>query len=335
MSAQEIHRQIDLLSESAFKEWLERHHSPLIERIDRLRIIEDDYRLDNIHRAVPQSQIKPIHNQERLTLYRGLPAKSEIRPGDWVALTPQYAAEHARDKTIAKIEFVEPTDIYWAGTDMNEFFYLPAAWRSDARSPIDYLKSISTEQLDILLNGEMASISRNQWAIQQIENKTRAAFDYELAGEYHGPDHWHRVALHAIACSRANGVDPLIPYLFAWVHDSQRQDDGVDPEHGQRAADFVHQNSRTLFSFLSETQVVQLANACELHSAGQTEEALHVQVCWDADRLDLGHVNIEPDPEHLCTPFSRQAHIIDYALRLSELHREDCADVDTLRLNFG
>ena len=50
---------------------------------------------------------------------------------------------------------------------------------------------------------------------------------------------------------------------------------------------------------------------------GFTDADLTVQVCWDADRLDLGRVGIEPIPEKLCTEPARDSKMIAWAYRRS------------------
>jgi uncharacterized protein len=88
----------------------------------------------------------------------------------------------------------------------------------------------------------------------------------------------------------------------------------MDYSHGPRAADFVADNRESLFAFLSDAQVRDLAEACRLHSDGHIEAAAQLQACWDADRLDLGRVNVRPKPQYLCTPYARQPWVIQLAL---------------------
>lgn len=56
-----------------------------------------------------------------------------------------------------------------------------------------------------------------------------------------------------------------------------------------------------------------LSYACMHHSNGLLEADLTVQVCWDADRLDLGRVGNVPSPKRLCTPAARDAELIRWA----------------------
>mgnify|MGYP003330260320 FL=1 len=45
--------------------------------------------------------------------------------------------------------------------------------------------------------------------------------------------------------------------------------------------------------------------ACVHHTDGLAEGDLSVQVCWDADRLDLLRVGIRPAAHRLCTDAAR------------------------------
>jgi len=60
-----------------------------------------------------------------VTIYRGVPhGVTEIRPGDWVALTHSYAAQHNRGGNVIKRR-VPAREVAWAGTDQNEYYYAP------------------------------------------------------------------------------------------------------------------------------------------------------------------------------------------------------------------
>ena len=88
----------------------------------------EDHRLPNVHKIVPPYHMKQVQyrGQKMITVYRGVGSKdanAEIRPGDWVALTRSYAANHGGGRVISKR--VPAMDVSWAGTDMNEWFYTP------------------------------------------------------------------------------------------------------------------------------------------------------------------------------------------------------------------
>lgn len=134
----------------------------------------------------------------------------------------------------------------------------------------------------------------------------------------HGPAHWGRVAFHARAIAQAERVDPLIPILFAWIHDSCRKDEGRDALHGDRASDFASRLRLRGLLPLDPTELLLLQQALALHSDGHTDAPDVVKVCWDADRLDLGRVGIRPSPTLLCTESARDERRIAQAFAWSQ-----------------
>lgn len=97
------------------------------ERASILRNIEDEYRLPNLASIVPPDQLHHIVKLglPRVTIYRGVPeGVTEIRPGDWVALSSSYAAAHDRGGHVIR-KRVPANDVAWAGTDQNEYYYVP------------------------------------------------------------------------------------------------------------------------------------------------------------------------------------------------------------------
>jgi uncharacterized protein len=303
----------------------------LVERIKHLISESEEYRLDRVNQVLPKENFQKMGFKGGLvSVWRALPTGSEIRPGDWIALNESYARKHAKSNTskhqafeTKKLDLVSPEDIYWAGTDENEFFYKPRAWRKDCLSIKDYFQSLTPEKIRILCDGEEALITRHKEAIQNVRNFVIDHFDHDYCGEYHGADHWERVALHGKSVARSLGLDPLLPYVFGWVHDSQRESEGLDPEHGARAAEFIGSNEDGLFSFLSDEQLNILALACDLHSTGETEGDELAQACWDADRLDLWRVGVKPEPQYLCTEYAKQESVIQQAKTIFEFSQFD------------
>lgn len=132
----------------------------------------------------------------------------------------------------------------------------------------------------------------------------------------HGYAHWLRVRQNGLRLAELTGANPTVVELFAFLHDICRQNDGVDPGHGQRAADFA-ESLPYVRDLLSPQEINLLWEACAGHTRGQTQADLTVQVCWDADRLDLGRIGIRPDPRYLCTEAARRREIIEWAYRRS------------------
>ena len=103
------------------------------ERANIVAHTEDEYRLPNLAGIMPPEHLHPIvklvlaGQLRNVTIYRGVPAGvTEIRPGDWVALTRNVAANHTRGADGQVISRRVPArDVAWAGTDENEYYYVP------------------------------------------------------------------------------------------------------------------------------------------------------------------------------------------------------------------
>jgi len=128
----------------------------------------------------------------------------------------------------------------------------------------------------------------------------------------HGVSHWARVRNIGIKLASQTGANRKVVELFAFLHDSCRQDDGYDREHGSRAAHFAESLLGTHI-FLSDREFELLSYACTHHTHGSIEGDTTVQTCWDADRLDLGRIGIIPDPARLCTSAARDPAMIEWA----------------------
>ena len=134
----------------------------------------------------------------------------------------------------------------------------------------------------------------------------------------HGASHWARVRQSGLLLAERIGpeVNVRVVELFAFLHDSCRHDDGYDPMHGSRAATSIAELAEDLPE-LSREEGELLGYACTHHSDGLSEAEVTVQVCWDADRLDLGRVGRVPDPGRLCTSAARDKELIRWAYRRS------------------
>ena len=129
----------------------------------------------------------------------------------------------------------------------------------------------------------------------------------------HGAPHWARVLHHGRYLAVKSGADLQVIELFALLHDSQREDEWRDPEHGVRAAEFASSLNGKLFN-LTDHQIEKLITAMSGHSDGDVADDVTIQTCWDADRLDLGRVGKVPEARFLSM---HAAQRIDYACRLS------------------
>ncbi len=145
--------------------------------------------------------------------------------------------------------------------------------------------------------------------------KIREEFALDWNG-IHGVRHWNRVRLNGLKLAKLNGANTEIIELFAFLHDSKRENDNKDPLHGHRAAQFA-ETLRWSFIHLNDQDFELLRYACKYHSDGLTQADLTVQTCWDADRLDLGRVGIQPNAMYLCTKEAKNPEIIEWAYQKS------------------
>ncbi len=141
--------------------------------------------------------------------------------------------------------------------------------------------------------------------------RIRSEFVIEWDG-IHGLPHWLRVRENGLRLAERTGASLAVVELFAFLHDSKRRNNGHDPQHGQRAADFIRL-LRGRWIILPDQEFERLAFACAHHTDGLTEADVTVQTCWDADRLDLGRVGIRPKAGHLCTEAARDPETIEWA----------------------
>lgn len=114
------------------------------DRIGRLSDITDEYNptLSNFISQYPD-QVKDVPglkrltgNEKTVTIYRS--ATGEIQPGDWVAFSDEYASGHSRSEGHRIFSKTVPaSDIRWAGTSAEEWFYAP-------KESVENVKGINT-----------------------------------------------------------------------------------------------------------------------------------------------------------------------------------------------
>lgn len=132
----------------------------------------------------------------------------------------------------------------------------------------------------------------------------KAQFKIDLNG-VHGTAHWGRVWNNGQKMIETTGADIEVVRLFAFLHDSQRQNEFDDPSHGFRAAAYASTVRPLFFPHITDKQLKLLQAACLGHSSGELKADKTIMTCWDADRLDLWRVGITPDPLRLCTDAAR------------------------------
>ena len=133
---------------------------------------------------------------------------------------------------------------------------------------------------------------------------------------HHGIPHWARVRVNGLMLAKATGANTHVVELFAFFHDSCRINEYTDDGHGQRGALLATKLQGRFFE-ATEHEMLLLTQACSKHSDGLSKGDATVQTCWDADRLDLGRVGIEPDAKYLCTAAAKDPETIASAYKRS------------------
>lgn len=133
-----------------------------------------------------------------------------------------------------------------------------------------------------------------------IEKVKQWAVSRWKLGELHGVSHWERVDRNGQMLATLD-CDLTVIRLFAYLHDSCRVDDSYDDQHGPRAAKMIVSLRQTLLKDLNDHQFELLLTACYLHTTAHSTGDPTIDVCFDADRLDLGRVGITPNPRKMAT----------------------------------
>jgi uncharacterized protein len=143
---------------------------------------------------------------------------------------------------------------------------------------------------------------------------------WRRSSEWHGEVHWRCVTATGLElASSTGGVDRAVVFCFGLLHDTRRENEAVDPEHGARAACFAAELRTDGLLTLDDTRFSSLDEALRLHSHGHVSADPTIGTCWDADRLHLPRVWIEPDPAR----FSTTAALGPEPLSAAEALRDD------------
>ena len=109
----------------------------------------------------------------------------------------------------------------------------------------------------------------------------------------HGFKHWRTVEKNGLYLSQFNDGDPAVISHFAYFHDCMRVNEHRDDGHGIRGGKYALKNKDLLD--LDDDQLNILYKACAGHTGGRNPSSDTIACCWEADRLDLRRVGIEPD----------------------------------------
>ena len=127
-----------------------------------------------------------------------------------------------------------------------------------------------------------------------------------IGSHVHGDRHWRTVAVNGLSLAEAiPDVDRNLVFLFALLHDTMRENDNTDPDHGRRAAVFAGELQTEGLLGIAPDQLRLLRHACDEHADGKVSDHTTVGVCWDADRLDLPRVGVTPTPDLFSSDVAR------------------------------
>ena len=119
--------------------------------------------------------------------------------------------------------------------------------------------------------------------------------------EIHGIQHYCNVSLAGLQLMR----------YFAYLHDSCRENEGDDPEHGPRAAEYVESIKHLIDLCTAERWMLQ--SACALHTRAKPWDGhkytLFEKCAFDADRSDIGRVCFAVDPKYLFTDKGKELFV--------------------------
>ena len=139
-----------------------------------------------------------------------------------------------------------------------------------------------------------------------VLSEAQKVFTLNSSWTKHGPKHWLQVEKNTIMLGEHTpGCDLEVARLFALLHDCRRQNEGSDPEHGARAAEFAQELSDRGMLGLDAAQLATLKHALIHHNGGQVSDDPTIGVCWDADRLDLPRVGTMPAIDLMSTQYAR------------------------------
>jgi uncharacterized protein len=149
--------------------------------------------------------------------------------------------------------------------------------------------------------------------MNSIELLTMILAQYTLSIDgIHGIAHWGRVLENGRRLAPLTGADLGVIELFALFHDSRRFSDGLDHDHGPRAAALARGWRNHID--LDDARFSLLLEACDCHTRGARQGAdATVRTCLDADRLDIPRVGMRINPRLLLTEAARDPRVISWA----------------------
>lgn len=165
--------------------------------------------------------------------------------------------------------------------------------------------------------------------IKQVHIKYQRLLEYLTTNfllkknSFHGPSHWQNVFKNGFEIAKSNSkIDLELVYLFSIIHDSKRENESIDSEHGARAANSLSLLTKLKLIDLNQNNFKLLEYAIRFHEKGKISNDINIGCCWDSDRLDLFRVGIIPSKKYLST---NEGKII-LKNRLEDLNLIDMSD---------
>ena len=143
---------------------------------------------------------------------------------------------------------------------------------------------------------------------QTLLDEVGDAYALNLYGA-HGIEHWESVYHNTQRLANAYSITSDVFIFFALLHDCKREDEDEDFEHGKRAALAIQGYQEAGLIPLSPDDLARLVYACANHTKADKTDPLYqdlvVQICLDADKLDIGRVGIIPHESHFLTDVAK------------------------------
>ena len=163
-----------------------------------------------------------------------------------------------------------------------------------------------------------------------VEAYEKLNYDILFVSDIHGRKHIERVVFYSVLLSYAYKLDDDDTYILinaASLHDTQRQNDGWDTEHGQRAAElstpYAHDMKESDLGILkpviaAHSREDEIMDETLREFVGESDLARGKELAKyfkDADGLDRVRIN-HLDPAYLRNDFSRD--LVDFAYEFYE-----------------
>lgn len=131
--------------------------------------------------------------------------------------------------------------------------------------------------------------------------------------DIHGRKHYANVMAAGLELADYFKLNPKLFKYFAYLHDSCRKNEGHDPLHGQRAAEYIESVKHLIDLCTAERWMLQ--SACAMHTSAKPWDGhkytLFEKCAFDADRSDIGRVCFSVDPAYLFTRKGKELFVDD------------------------